>query len=149
LVTAAAPAVAFGLIAAGLLAFPVVAGLDGHGRPNLGALLATLPLSLSMGAAEWSLFWYRGRTQRSLRACRRMRRFAWRARGALAVAVIQYLAVAALLIAAAAVIADHLGLLRPQWTMVPTLIAYVLLGGSMFIALLLQTFRLRAVPLVA
>ena len=34
---------------------------------NIGALLAALPLSLSMGAAEWSLLWYRRRTQRLLR----------------------------------------------------------------------------------
>ena len=61
----------------------------------------------------------------------------------------QYLGAAAVLIAAAAVIASDFGLLHPQWTMLPTLVAYVLLGGAMFVALLLQTFRVRAVPLIA
>ena len=42
-------------------------GPHGHGGVNVGALLAALPLSLSMGAAEWSLLWYRRRTQRLLR----------------------------------------------------------------------------------
>jgi hypothetical protein len=70
---AAAPAAVFGLLAAGLLAFPVIAGANGHGGVNVGALLATLPLSLSMGAAEWSLLAYRRRTRDLLRSTHDLR----------------------------------------------------------------------------
>src|SRR5262249_56128334 len=62
----ALPAAGFGLVAAGLLIFPVAAGVHGRGGINVGALLAALPLSLSMGAAEASLLWYRRRTRRLL-----------------------------------------------------------------------------------
>ena len=55
----ALPSAGFGLVAAGLLVFPVAAGVRGLEGANTGALLASLPLALSMGAAEWLLVWYR------------------------------------------------------------------------------------------
>ena len=45
---AALPSAGFGLVAAGLLVFPVAAGLPGGHGANIGAVLASLPLALSM-----------------------------------------------------------------------------------------------------
>jgi hypothetical protein len=145
----AVPAAGFGLVAAGLLAFPIAAGVHGHGGVNTGALLATLPLSLSMGAAEWSLLWYRRRTQRLLRANRELRKFAAKARLALLAAVLQYAASAAALTAAAVAVAGATGLVHPHWTDLPQLAAYMALGVAMFLALTVQALGLRAVTLVA
>src|SRR5579863_3312439 len=60
----ALPSAGFGLVAAGLFAFPVAAGMPGHASAGL---LVSLPLAVSMGAAEWMLIWFRRRTQRLLR----------------------------------------------------------------------------------
>ncbi len=143
------PAVGFGLVAAGLLIFPVAAGPHGHGGINVGALLAALPLSLSMGAAEWSLLWYRRRTQRLMRATRDMRGFGLRARLILLCAVLQYVAAAAVLTAAAVVIADATGLVHFERAYLPQLAAYGALGAAMFLALTLQALGSRIFPLVA
>jgi hypothetical protein len=143
------PAAAFGLVAAGLLIYPVAAGPHGHGGINVGALLAALPLSLSMGAAEASLLWYRRRTQRLMRTTREMRGFGLRARLILLGAVLQYVAAAAILTAAAVFIADATGLVhfRPEY--LPQLAAYGALGAAMFLALTLQALGSRIFPLVA
>ena len=146
---AAVPAIAFGAVAAGLLIFPIVAGPEGHGGLNAGALLAALPLSLSMGAAEWSLLWYRRRTRRLLGSPPGLRRFRRRARLLLAAALAQYMCGTAALIAAAVAVAAATGLARPGRADLPELAAYLMLGAAMFLALLLQTMRLRAVPLLA
>jgi hypothetical protein len=146
---AAVPAIAFGVIAAGLLTFPVVAGPEGHGGLNTGALLAAVPLSLSMGAAEWTLLWYRWRTRLLLGSSRDLTGFQRRARLLLAGALLQYVCGAAALIAAGVALAAATGLARPGRDDVPIMAAYLMLGTAMFLALLLQTMRLRAVPLLA
>jgi hypothetical protein len=143
------PAAGFGLVAAGLLIFPVAAGPHGHGGINVGALLAGLPLSLSMGAAEASLLWYRRRTQRLMRTTRDMRGFGLRARLILVAAVLQYAAAAAALTAAAVVIAGKTGLVHPSLTYLPQLAAYGALGAAMFLALTLQALGSRIFPLAA
>jgi hypothetical protein len=145
----ALPAAGFGLVAAGLLAFPVVAGAGGHGRVNTGALLAAVPLSLSMGAAEWSLLWYRRRMQRELRTSRDLREFGLRARLVLAAALLQYLGGAVALTAIAVAIAAGAGLVHSDQTILPELAVYLALGGAMFTALLLQAFGDFAFPLAA
>ena len=76
----ALPSAGFGLVAAGLLVFPVAAGLPGHRGVNTGAVLASLPLALSMGMAEWSLIWFRRRAQRLLQNTQSLPAFARRAR---------------------------------------------------------------------
>jgi hypothetical protein len=144
---AAIPAIAFGVVAAGLLAFPIVAGPEGHGGLNTGALLASLPLSLSMGAAEWSMLWYRRRTRRLLGSISRLRKFRLRARLSLLTALLQYLCGTAALIAAAVAVAAATGFAHPNRADLPELVAYLTLGSAMFLALLLQTMRVRAVPL--
>jgi hypothetical protein len=146
---AAVPAIAFGLIAAGLLTFPVVAGPEGRGGLNAGALLASLPLSLSMGAAEWSLLWYRRRTRRLLATTSRLRRFRLRARLSLLATLLQYACGTAALIAAGVAISAATGFAHPQRSDLPEIAAYLMLGSAMFLALMLQTMRIRAVPLAA
>jgi hypothetical protein len=145
----AAPAAAFGLLAAGLLAFPVVAGAHGHGGINVGALLATLPLSLSMGAAEWSLLRYRRRTRQLLSSTSDLRAFGRKSRLVLAAALGQYALAAAALTAIAAWIAITVGLVRPVPMLIPELAVYILLGSGMFLALALQALGMRAVPIAA
>jgi hypothetical protein len=145
---AAIPAIAFGVVAAGLLVFPIVAGPEGHGGLNTGALLASLPLSLSMGAAEWSLLWYRRRTRRLLGSISGLRKFRLRSRLSLLAALLQYLCGTGVLIAAGVAIAAATGLAHPHRADLPELVAYLMLGSAMFLALLLQTMRVRAVPLV-
>jgi hypothetical protein len=145
----ALPSAGFGLVAGGLLVLPVAEGVPGHGGANTGALLASLPLALSMGAAEWLLVWFRRRTQRLLRSMRDLRPFAVRARLVLFAALAQYLAVAVLLTAAVVAVAAGTGLIAIQWSAVPQIAAYMALGGAMFVALLLQAFGSRAFPLAA
>ena len=145
----AVPAAAFGLVAAGLLAYPVVTAVPGHPGVNAGALLASLPLSLSMGAAEWSMLAYRRRTRSLLRSSTDLRAFGRRSRLMLAGALGQYLLAAAVLTAATAVIATRTGLVAPSPVLVPELIVYLILGAALFLALALQALGLRAVPLVA
>ena len=146
---AAIPAIALGVVAAGLLTFPVIAGPEGHGGINPGALLASIPLSLSMGAAEWTLLWYRRRTRLLLRRITTPRAFRLRARLSLLVALLQYVSGTVVLVAAAVVVADRTGLLHLRWAYVPEIVAYIVLGSAMFLALLLQTLRIRTVPLAA
>jgi hypothetical protein len=144
-----APAAAFGLLAAGLLAFPVIAGVHGDGGVNVGALLATLPLSLSMGAAEWSLLGYRRQTRELLRSTRDLRAFGRGARLVLARALGLYLLAATVLTAIAAWIAITVGLVQPDGLLLPELAVYLALGCAMFVALALQALGVRAVPVLA
>ena len=126
-------------------------GVHGHGGVNIGALLATLPLSLSMGAAEWCLLRYRRRTRAALRTTRDLKTFGRRAR-------------LALLAAAGPVpgrrdradrgghgwIASATGLVHPGAHLCyPELVVYLALGSAMFIALALQALGFRAVPVAA
>ena len=143
------PSAGFGLVAAGLLAFPAAAGLPGHHAANTGAVLASLPLALSMGAAEWLLVWFRRRTQRLLRQTRSVTAFAVQARLALLAALAQYLLVSAALIAIAVTVAGAARLVQPLWEVLPASGAYLALGGAMFLALLLQAFGSRVLPLAA
>jgi hypothetical protein len=145
----AVPAAAFGLVAAGLLAYPVVTAVPGHPGVNAGALLATLPLSLSMGAAEWSMLAYRRRARALLRGSSDLAAFGRGARLMLAGALGQYLAAAVVLTAAVAAIAVGTGLVAPSGVLVPELIVYLILGAALFLALALQALGVRAVPLAA
>src|ERR1700733_7409245 len=146
--TGAIPAVGFGLVAAGLLIFPVAAGAHGHGGINVGALLAALPLSLSMGAAESSLLWYRRRTQKLMRTISDIGSFGIRARLILLAAVTMYVAAAAALMALTVVVADTIGLAHWQTGYLPQMAAYLMLGTAMFLALTLQALGSRIFPLV-
>ena len=129
--------------------FPIAAALLGHRGPDTGAMLASLPLALSMGAAEWMLIWFRRRTQRLLRSTREPRVFAVRARLVLLGALLQYLTAAILLTAVVVAIAGLTGLVHLDATVLPQIVVYLALGGAMFVALLLQAFGCRVFPLIA
>lgn len=146
---AAVPAAAFGVVAAGLLTFPVIAGPRSGAGVNVGALVAAVPLSLSMGAAEWSLLWYRRRTRRLLRTTGDVRSFGLRARLALLAAWLQYVGGTFILLAAGFALAVASGLVHLDRTAVPEAAGYLVLGSGMFLALLLQTMWVRALPLAA
>jgi len=140
----ALPSAAFGLLAAGLLAFPIVTGQPGRAS---AAVLVSLPLAMSMGAAEWVLIWFRRRTQRLLRSTGQLRAFTTGARLTLLAALAQYLAITAALTAVVTAIAVVTRLAHPHLAALPQVAAYLALGGAMFAALLLQAFGSRAVPL--
>jgi hypothetical protein len=139
----ALPAAAFGLLAAGLLAFPVVATVVGHRHGSTGALLVAVPLSLSMGMAEWNLCWYRRRTQRLLRSAALLTGFGRRARLTLLYTVLQYMTTAGVLTLVVAGIAKAARLMSLSLSVLPELMAYLALGGAMFLCLLLQTYGVR------
>lgn len=145
--SAALPAAGFGLVAASLLTLPIIAGAHGRGGPNPGAVLAAVPISLSMGVGEWRLLWFRRRGQALLRNTVEPRRFAFRARAALVLATGEYAVAAAALLAGAAAIAQGAGLLRVTPGVALELAGYLLLATAMFLALTLQALGARAVPL--
>jgi hypothetical protein len=146
---AAMPAIAFGVVAAGLLTFPIVAGPEGHGGLNRGALLVSIPLSLSMGAAEFSLLWYRRRMRRLLGSTTALPEFRRRSRRVLFVALLQYVCGTVVLIVAGVTVAVWIGFAHPSRTDLPVMVGYLMLGSAMFLAILLQTTGVRAVPLAA
>jgi hypothetical protein len=146
---AAMPAIAFGVVAAGLLTFPIVAGPEGHGGLNRGALLVSIPLSLSMGAAEFSLLWYRRRMRRLLGSTTALPEFRRRSRRVLFVALLQYVCGTVVLIVAGVTVAVWMGFAHPSRTDLPVMVGYLMLGSAMFLAILLQTTGVRAVPLAA
>lgn len=143
---AALPSAGFGLVAGGLLVFPVAVSAPGHAT---GALLALLPLTLSMGAAEWMLVWFRRRAQQAMRSTHTLGLFASRARRILAAAVVQYLVVTVLLTTAVVVIATATGMLHLQPAALPQIATYLTLGCALFISLLLNAFGSRIIPVLA
>ena len=141
------PAVALGVTAAGLLSFPLVAGVSGHGGENVGALIASVPLALSMGAAEWSLLWYRRAARRLLWQTDDPRWFRGRAGRLLLITAAQYVSgmIAAVSVAlGVALLFAHVPL---DAAVLLSIAGYLLLGAGMFLVLLLQTVRVRLVPL--
>jgi hypothetical protein len=144
----ALPALALGVIAAGLLSFPVVAGVSGHGGGNPGAIVASVPLALSMGVAEWSLLWYRRAARRLLRQTDDTRWFSEHARLLLLGGVARYLLGAIVLVGAALAVAVRSGQVPLDSTVLLAVGSYLLLGAAMFLVMLLQTMLVRLVPLV-
>ena len=128
----------FGLSAAGLLAFPVAINGFGAGSDVSAVAVLTLPLSLSMGAAEWSLYRYRRDVQALLERCRTPHRFRSPARRVLLGAVLRYLAVAAVLIAATVAVLRGSVADTAVGTAAVLGASYLALGGALFLALLLQ-----------
>ena len=126
----------FGLFAAGLLAFPVAVIGFGAGTAVSTVAVLTLPLSLSMGAAEWSLYRYRRDVAALLERCRTPREFRPGSRRVLLAAVARYVAVAAVLIAATAAVLSGLG--EAPGITLAACSSYLALGAALFVALLLQ-----------
>lgn len=146
---AAAPVIALGVLAAGLLAFPVLAGPAGHGGVNTGALVAVVPLALSMGAVERSLLWYRRGARRLLGETDDPGWFRGRAAWLLLAALAQYMAATIVIVWWAVDVAVATGQVRLNAQVMLSITAYLLLGAALFLMLLLQAVRVRAVPLLA
>ena len=145
---AAGPTAVFGLLVAALLTFPLLASAFVAGEPRLdtATLLGALPLSLSMGIAEWRLYAYRGRIDRLMRRAGGAVEFAIGSKLILAAVVAEYLLAAALLVAAVLGLAALVGI-RLQWTDLPSCLGYLALGGALFLALLIQVC-LGALPVL-
>ena len=62
--------------------------------------------------------------------------------------LLQYACGTAVLIAAGVALAAVAGFAHPDRADLPVMVAYLMLGSAMFVALLLQTVRIRAVPLL-
>jgi hypothetical protein len=137
---AASPYAMFGLLVIGMLVFPLVAPrlFPGIRGADATTLLGTLPLSLSMGAAELQLYRYRGRIFTLLQRTRRLAEFSGHSRLVLARVLGEYLGMATVLMAAVVGLAAAVGQ-TPQWSDVPDYAGYVALGGALFLALLTQT----------
>jgi hypothetical protein len=136
---AGGPSGVFGLLVAGLLLFPLVAARFTHGGQGVGAasLLATLPLSLSMGIAEWRLYGYRGRIEKLMRHAVALPRFGRRTTLVLVGVLGEYLLGAAVLLVGVVSLAE-LANIHPQWTDLPAYLGCLVLGGALFVALLIQ-----------
>lgn len=143
----ALPAVMLGFLAAGLLSFPVLAGVSGNGGANIGALVASVPLALSMGVAEWSLLRYRRATRRLLMLTDDPRWFRRRESLRLLAAVALYLTGTIALAGAALGVASLGGQVRPGTAVLLAIAGYLVLGEALFLVLLMQTVRVRTIPL--
>lgn len=146
---AAAPTALFGMCVGALLLFvPAVHSFDPAPDPAIGVgagLAALLPLSVSMGPAEWLLYVYRRATHRALQRSYSLAAFARRSGAALLGVAAGYLA-ALLVVAlgAAAVVARVTGGQPPLGQVAGT----AALGGALFVALLLMSFGIR-LPVIA
>jgi len=143
----ALPAIALGVLAAGLVSFPVVAGVSGHGGVNVGALIASVPLALSMGLAEWVLLWYRHGTRRLLGLTDDPRWFRRRAGLLMLAALAWYVSGTVAVVSVAIDVAVTSAQVRVDSAMLLSATGYLLLGTAMFLVLLLQVAGVRLVPL--
>jgi hypothetical protein len=137
---ASGPYAMFGLLVIGMLVFPLIAPrlFPGIRGADATTLLGTLPLSLSMGAAELQLYRYRSRIHELLQRTTRLAQFAGRSRLVLARVLGEYLAMATVLMVAVVGLAAVAGS-SPQWSDLPDFAGYLALGGALFLALLTQT----------
>lgn len=134
--SAALPAATFGVLVGALLIFtPALRALDPQPGPGTSvgvALAVLLPLSVSMGGAEWLLFRYRAATHRAMAESRTLRAFRRKASTALFRATAGYVVVLVALLVAGVSLTGELPRLEP-----------VLIGPALFLALLLMSFDLR------
>jgi hypothetical protein len=137
---AAAPHALYGLFAGGLVVFvPATQALvDAAGPGASAARVGMLPLTASMGVAEWLLYRYRAGVHRALQRATKLAELRRRAAPVLLGAVGTYLAVLAGG-SALAVLATGAG---PE---LPPLAAIVAVGGALFVTLLLLSCGARAV----
>ncbi|GAB3671973.1 hypothetical protein GCM10027589_41280 [Actinocorallia lasiicapitis] len=135
------PNALFGLVAGGLLTFTIVSAYGGYGAPPEATSAAMVALSASMGPAEWVLYAFRARGHDLTIASRSLREFGCRTRLALLDLILRFMAVLAVLISAALVVA---GLAAGAFGV---FVCYLLLGGALVIALMLQSFGRNAVSL--
>ncbi len=94
---AAGPHVLYGMLCAGAVGLAPLTLAVLAGRPASAIWYAALPLVLSMGAVEWQLSRLRSRVDSAMRESTTPQRFARRAQSAFARAIVEYLAVVAVL----------------------------------------------------
>lgn len=140
----ALPNVAFGALVGAFLVFTAaVRALSPDPDPRAGvaaALAVVLPLSVSMGAAEWLLFRYRSATRRAMAGARNLRAFGRQASAALLRVTTGYLAVLLGLFHVGTALAL---LLTGEAPRIWPVVAAVLTGPALFVALLLMSFDIR------
>lgn len=141
------PHAAFGLCVGGLLLFvpaartlPPAGVVDTAPGDTAAGLAALVPLSISMGVAEWLLVRYRAATHRWLQRATTLGGFAVRAGTALLRGTGTYLAVLTAACGGTALAVAHTRGATPGAV---ALAGYVALGAALFIALLLMSFRVR------
>jgi hypothetical protein len=143
---AALPYGTFGLAVGGLLLFVpmtrTLAPVPFEAEVANAGMASLLPLSLSMGLAEWLLVGFRTWCHTSLQRATSLRAFAVRAGGSLAVVAVFYLLFLALLVVVGALVVRAVTGVRPDGL---ALTGYILLGGCLFLALALMSFRIRGV----
>jgi hypothetical protein len=140
---AAAPRVAFGLLAPGLVVLPILTGLfvpARAGGPDEALILAAIPLSLSMGGAEWCMSWYRGTALRLLRTTRLPGGFGRQSRLAVLGSLLRYLCIAAILTGAAVLVTLWFGPVSLGGSTMLGLLAFLALGGAIYLSSLLHSF---------
>jgi len=143
----ALPGASLGVVAAGLLSFPLAVGTSGHGGANVGAFIASVPLALSMGAAEWNLLRYRRGSGQLLGQTDDPRWFRRRAGRLLLWTMLRHAAGTIVIAGAALAVAVLVAQVSPDQAVLLALGSYLLLGAAMFLVLLLQTVQVRLVPL--
>ena len=147
--TAAAPTALFGMCVGALLLFvPAVRSLDPGPDPVVGVgagLAILLPLSLSMGPAEWLLYTYRAAMHRASQRSHTLAAFARRSGVALLGTAAGYLT--ALLVVSAIGLALVARLSHGSLPIAQA-VGSAALGVALFVALLLMSFGIR-LPVVA
>ncbi|MCD0451297.1 hypothetical protein LO762_19140 [Actinocorallia sp. API 0066] len=140
MVRRAVPYAAFGLVAGGLLTFTIVASYAGHGPPAPATSAAMVALSVAMGPAEWLLTAYRARGHALLHTARTPSAFAKAARTAFGDLLARFLLVLAVLLGLA------VGAAGPTPGEGAVVACFLLLGGALVVALMLQSFGETAAP---
>lgn len=136
-----APYALFGLLAGGLLTFTIVAAYAGYGAPPASTSAAMVALSVSMGPAEWVLHSFRARGHELLKSSHSLRMFVIDVRLTLFDLLCRFLAALGVLLGGAILLADQSG-------GVQTFCCYLLLGGALVVALMLQSCGQTAASLV-
>jgi hypothetical protein len=146
---AATPNAVFGVAVGALLIFVPAANTFDPAPDRVvatSASLATLlPLSVSMGPAEWLLYRYRSATHRALQRAHTLAAFGRRAAAALLGAAVGYLAALVTLSAAGV---GLVVLLTGDTPELRPLATATIVGSALFLALLLMSFGIRRLVVV-
>jgi hypothetical protein len=141
----AIPQALYGLFAGGVIGLPAIVQAlapNAIGRSAGGAAATLLPLTASMGVAEWLLYRYRADNHRAMQRAVTLARFRLLASAALGRAVLAYLVV---LVAGMVLTGWLIALATATTTPVTQLAGATVLGGALFVALVLLSFGLRAI----
>jgi hypothetical protein len=143
----AVPHVVYGTLAGGLVAIPIIAALTGSGHLSPWLALALLPLTLSMGLAEFELWRHHGRTGVALVNASDLTTFGRQASASLWRTLGRYTFVLAVLSGACALAGWWIGGSLPEGT-VALMIGYLALGTALLAGLVLITAsRVRSVSI--